>query len=237
MYIHVIKYVELGRFSAAGPFWITAWHGWNQKSSNRMILLVFVYTVLILYAINHGIVHFKKRFQILKRPKMGIILHFTFLTIYYHIISAISHKNKLLFEVFFSLDFVYHWTEFLLNLIGLVLCLVRCPVLGTLQGPESSLVLVLILALVLNPLLSLVLGQVLGLVLSLSLSLVFGLVLGLVPSPVLSLVLFDEYHFEVIFSKSSSMKRLQLIFCGLINAPLVCKWEFWLRLTFLRIVP
>ena len=87
-------YVELGRFSATTPCFITEWDGRIQKSSNRMILLVLVYTVFILCAINHGIVHFKKRFQILKRPKMEIILHFTFLTIYYHIISAISHKIK-----------------------------------------------------------------------------------------------------------------------------------------------
>ena len=87
-------YVELGRFSATTPFFITVGDGRIQKSSNRMILLVLVYTVFILCAINHGIVHFKKRFQILKRPKMEIILHFTFLTIYYHIISAISHKIK-----------------------------------------------------------------------------------------------------------------------------------------------
>ena len=58
-----------------------------------MIILVFVDTVLILCAINHGIVHFKKRFQILKRLKIEIILYFTFLTIYYHIISVMSHKD------------------------------------------------------------------------------------------------------------------------------------------------
>ena len=60
-----------------------------------MILLVFVDTVLILCAINHGIVHFKKRFQILKRLKMEIILYFTFLTIYHHIISVMSQKSSL----------------------------------------------------------------------------------------------------------------------------------------------
>ena len=68
---------------------------WNQNNSNRMILLVFVDTVLILCAINHGIVHFKKRFQILKRLKMEIILYFTFLTIYHHIISVMSQKSTL----------------------------------------------------------------------------------------------------------------------------------------------
>ena len=100
--------LNLADFRQQTTFFITVWDGGIQKSSNRMILLVFVYTVLILCAINHGIVHFKKRFQILKRPKMEIILHFTFLTIYYHIISAISHKNKILFKVFWPLEFVCH---------------------------------------------------------------------------------------------------------------------------------